>query len=203
VVRASDRYRPIERLTIEARSRRLEAEYLDRRSVALSLDKFRISRLTRPLKLPKSPIPSGWLIPSPRSSMIKPEGAMHTSGSWPTTSSAARQRSVRNQGRAEPGVELSIGGESRSLLRLWIRFGNELPSIRCKFSRGRDMPTEGLTADAKLFAQVRDDGAAPLPMAACARRSLAGVIFGLRPPLRPRARAAASPSAASPQESCW
>jgi len=32
------------------------------------------------------------------------------------------------------------------------------------------------------------------PIAAWARRSLAGVILGLRPPLRPRARADASPA---------
>src|SRR5262245_48257015 len=33
-----------------------------------------------------------------------------------------------------------------------------------------------------------------LPIAAIAKRNLAGVIFGLRPPLRPRARAEASPA---------
>ena len=32
------------------------------------------------------------------------------------------------------------------------------------------------------------------PIAAAASRTLAGVIFGLRPPLRPRARAAAKPA---------
>lgn len=32
------------------------------------------------------------------------------------------------------------------------------------------------------------------PMAPSANRSFAGVIFGLRPPLRPRARAAARPA---------
>jgi hypothetical protein len=56
----------------------------------------------------------------------------------------------------------------------------------------RDMPIECLRRDPWFFAE----GAyvSRLPMLAMASRSFAAVIFGLRPPTRPRIRAEARPA---------
>ena len=106
----------------------------------------------------------GHFVPSRQVDWIK---AVPTSRAWPTQS----QR---------------IDRPFQPLLRRGIASARGSPTGEtCRYSVDRVMPNSRHRAPTFVSG---------LPIAAIASRSLAGVIFGLRPPLRPRARAEASPA---------